>query len=84
MTSVFLLLSFPQTSKGLSELRPTAIDNLDGSDSHSRKVARLTTDSDSASASRSRPALAAPAKPGKPVQIQIIGDHGVCFRLKHT
>jgi cullin 4 len=73
MTSVFLLLSLPQTSKGLSELRPTAIEDV-GLTSHPRKVARLTTDSDSASASRPKPA----SKPGKPIQIQIIGDHGLC------
>ena len=81
MTSVFLLLSFPQTSKGLSELQPTVVDDVDGSASHPHKIARLTTDSDSASASR--PKLA-PPKPGKPIQIQIIGDHSVCFALKHT
>lgn len=81
MTSVFLLLSFPQTSKGFTEIQPTAVD---GSDSHPRKVARLTADSDSASASRPKPAFAAPAKQGKPVQIQIIGDHGMCFRLTYN
>ena len=81
MTSVFLLLSFPQTSKGLSELRPTVVDDVDGSASHPHKIARLTTDSDSASASRPKPA---PPKLGKPIQIQIIGDHSVCFRLKHA
>jgi len=75
MTSVFLLLSLPQTSKGLSEIRPTAVENVDGSASHPRKVARLTIDSDSASASRPKPALA--QKPGESIQIQIIGDHGM-------
>ena len=74
MTSVFLLLSFPQTSKGLSDLLPRVVDDVDGSASHPHKIARLTTDSDSASASRPKPA---PPKLGKPVQIQIIGDHGV-------
>ena len=81
MTSVFLLLSFPQTSKGLSDLRPTIVDDVDGSASHPHKIPRLTTDSDSASASRPKPA---PAKLGKPIQIQIIGDYGMCFGLKHT
>jgi cullin-4 len=80
MTSVFLLLSFPQTSKGLSELRPTVVDDVDGSASHPHKVARLTTDSDSASASRPKPA--APSKLGKPIQIQIIGDYGVYLRTE--
>ena len=75
MTSVFLLLSLPQTSKSLSEIQPTAVENIDGSTSHPRKVARLTTDSDSASASRPKPSLTAPS--GKPIQIQIIGDHGL-------
>jgi cullin-4 len=70
MTSVFLLLSFPRSSKGLSELRHTVVDDVDG---HPHKIARLTTDSDSASASRPK---TAPVKLGKPVQIQIIGDHG--------
>lgn len=84
MTSVFLLLSLSKTSKGLSELRPTLTDNAHESTSHPHKVARLTTDSDSASASRPRPILAVPPKPGKPIQIQIIGDHGACFRLTHA
>ena len=75
MTSVFLLLSFPQTSNGLSDLRPTVVDEVDGSASHPHKIARLSTDSDSASASRPKPA----PKQGKPVQIQIIGDLSVCF-----
>lgn len=79
MTSVFLLLSLPQTSNALSELRPTAVDNVDGSASYPRKVARLTTDSDSASASRPKPALAVHQKTGKPIQIQIVGDHGMLF-----
>ena len=73
MTSVFLLLSFPRSSKGLSELRHTVVDDIDGSASHPHKIARLTTDSDSASASRPKPA---PVKLGKPIQIQVIGDHG--------
>ena len=77
MTSVFLLLSFPQTSKGLSDLRPTIVDDVDGA-SHPHKIARLTTDSDSASASRPKPAAPSP-KLGKPIQIQIIGDLGVCL-----
>ena len=67
-------------SNGLSELRPTVVDDVDGSASHPHKIARLATDSDSASASRPKPA---PPKLGKPVQIQIIGDHSVCFGLKH-
>jgi cullin-4 len=81
MTSVFLLLSFPQTSTSLSNLRPTVVDDVDGSASHPHKIARLTIDSDSASASRPKPA---PPKPGKPIQIQIIGDHGECFGLNCT
>ena len=75
MTSVFLLLSFPQTSKGLSELRPTVVDDVDRVASHPHKIPRLATDSDSASASRPKPAT---PKLSKPIQIQIIGNHGVC------
>ena len=81
MTSVFLLLSFPQTSKGLCDLRPTVVDDVDGLASHPHKIARLATDLDSASASRPKPAV---PKLGKPIQIQIIGDNGVCFGLKYT
>lgn len=77
MTSVFLLLSLPQTSNGLSDMRPTVVEDVDGSASYPRKVARLTIDSDSASASRPKPVLAAPLKSGKSVQIQIIGDHSL-------
>ncbi|KAJ3517835.1 hypothetical protein NLJ89_g253 [Agrocybe chaxingu] len=73
MTSVFSLLSFPRTSDGLTALRPTTLATSldDGSASPPRKVARLGTDSDSASASRSKVAK----KTDGPIQIRIIGEH---------
>ncbi|KAF8637776.1 hypothetical protein AX17_002585 [Amanita inopinata Kibby_2008] len=77
MTSVFTLLSLPQTSKGFTTLRATAVADAldDGSASISRKVPRLDTDSDCATASRSKPPpKPAAATPG-PIRIQVFGDY---------
>src|SRR6266550_5716505 len=54
MSILFSLLSLPQTSNGFTSLRPTAVNDTlyDASASISRKVPRLDTDSDSATASR--------------------------------
>ncbi|KAF5376863.1 hypothetical protein D9615_007286 [Tricholomella constricta] len=68
MTDVFTLLTLPKTSNAFTALKSTVTD--DGSASPRRKTARLDTDSDAASASRSnRTRLAGPIK------ISIIGDH---------
>jgi hypothetical protein len=77
-TSVFALLTLPNTSKGLTALQPTVVDavNIVGSASPRRKVARLATDSDSASASRSRSATI--HKPGASIRIRILDSDGVC------
>ncbi|KAF8168514.1 Cullin family-domain-containing protein [Crassisporium funariophilum] len=76
MTSVFLLLSLPQTSNGFTEFRPTVIETSidDGLASPPRKVARLADDSDSASASRSKSSSIA-GKPVGPIQIQVVGNY---------
>ena len=75
-TSVFALLTLPNTSKGLTALQPTVVDavNIAGSASPRRKVARLAADSDSASASRSRPATI--HKPGASIRIRILDGDG--------
>ncbi|EDR04746.1 uncharacterized protein LACBIDRAFT_330354, partial [Laccaria bicolor S238N-H82] len=75
-TSVFALLTLPNTSKGLTALQPTVVNavNIAGSASPRRKVARLATDSDSASASRSRPATI--HKPGASIRIRILDSDG--------
>ncbi|KIJ95335.1 hypothetical protein K443DRAFT_51912, partial [Laccaria amethystina LaAM-08-1] len=75
-TSVFALLTLPNTSKGLTALQPTVVDavNIVGSASPRRKVARLATDSDSASASRSRSATI--HKPGASIRIRILDSDG--------
>ncbi|KAK7469322.1 hypothetical protein VKT23_003803 [Stygiomarasmius scandens] len=67
--NVFTLLELPKTSNGLTATRLTATGVEEGSASPLRKVARLDTDLDSASASRSSTTLS-----GGPVKIQIIGE----------
>ncbi|KAF8907718.1 Cullin-4B [Gymnopilus junonius] len=73
MTSVFELLSLPKTSNGFSSIRPTVLAGSldDGSASPPHKVARLTADSDSASASRPKIAKASIG----PIQVQVIGEY---------
>ncbi|KDR70101.1 hypothetical protein GALMADRAFT_255498 [Galerina marginata CBS 339.88] len=73
MTSVFDILSFPKTSDALTAIRPTILDVTvdEGSAPPARKVARLTAESDSASASRSKPAKSV----GGSFQIQIVGEY---------
>ncbi|PPQ84539.1 hypothetical protein CVT25_007609 [Psilocybe cyanescens] len=73
MTTLFSMLSLPKTSGGLTALRPTVVaaDFNDGSASPPRKVARMTADSDSASASRSKVATHV----GGSLQIQVIGEY---------
>ena len=75
-TSVFALLTLPNTSKGLTALQPTVVDavNIVGSASPRCKVARLATDSDSTSASRSRSATI--HKPGASIRIRILDGNG--------
>jgi len=67
MASISVLLTLPQTSRGLAELRHTVSEiylNDTGSASPRRKVPRLDTDSDSASASRSQATVAQKLVPG--------------------
>jgi len=80
MASISTLLTLPQTSRGLTELKVTVFEtysNDPGSASPRRKVPRLDTDSDSASASRSQAAvpgkLAPGIKKGGPMTIQFDG-----------
>jgi len=72
--NVFTLLELPKTSNGLTATRLTATGVEEGSASPLRKVARLDTDLDSASASRSSTTLS-----GGPVKIQIIGEFSESF-----
>jgi cullin-4 len=76
MASVFTLLSLPQTSKGFTALRTTAVANGgdDGSASISRKVPRLDTDSDSATASRSKASQTQNKASTGPIKIEVIGN----------
>ncbi|KAH9487336.1 Cullin-4 [Psilocybe cubensis] len=72
MATLFALLSLPKTSEGLTALRPTVVtEQNEGSASPPRKVARLTADSDSASASRSKTTTHI----GGSLQIRVIGDY---------
>jgi len=67
MASISVLLTLPQTSRGLAELKHTVSQtylNDTGSASPRRKVPRLDTDSDSASASRSQATIAQKLVPG--------------------
>jgi cullin-4 len=81
MTSVFLLLSLPNTSEGFTTVRPSALEPSldDGSASPPRKVARLSAESDSASASRSKGkgAAVAPRKSGAPIAIKVVGEYSM-------
>ena len=80
--TIFSLLSLPKTSDGLTALRPTTLVTSsleDGSASPTRKVARLASDSDSASAFRSKQPPLQAVKSG-PIQIKIVGDYSTsCF-----
>ncbi|KAG5641762.1 hypothetical protein DXG03_004274 [Asterophora parasitica] len=70
MTDVFTLLTLPNTSNAFTSLRSTTTETLDyGSASPRRKTARLDTDSDAASASRSNR-----TRPQGPIKIRIIGN----------
>lgn len=75
MTSVFQLLTLPNTSDGLKNLRITATAAVDDGSGSPRKVARLATESDSASASRSKSKAPSVQKAAFPIQIQIVGDY---------
>lgn len=81
MTSVFLLLSLPNTSEGFTTVRPSALEPSldDGSASPPRKVARLSAESDSASASRSKGkgAAVAPRISGAPIAIKVVGEYSM-------
>jgi len=67
MVSISVLLTLPQTSRGFAELKHTVsgtyLSDI-GSASPRRKVPRLDTDSDSASASRSQATVAQKLAPG--------------------
>lgn len=75
MTSVFQLLSLPNTSDGLKNLRITATAAVEDGSGSPRKVARLAAESDSASASRSKSKAASAPKSAFPIQVKIIGDY---------
>ena len=83
MTSVFTLLTLPQTSSGFTALRSTVIDSVDDGSASPRifKTPRLDTDSDSASASRSKHHN---ARNGGPIRMQIIGDHRTCVNAQRS
>ncbi|KAJ3571858.1 hypothetical protein NP233_g3479 [Leucocoprinus birnbaumii] len=88
MASISILLTLPKSSKGLTELKDTVSErhtNDNGSASPRRKVPRLDTDSDSASASRSQIAATANLSSGLnksgPLTLHITG--GDLFN-KHT
>ncbi len=78
MTTVYSILTLPNTSDGLTCLKPTSVaGSADGSGSH--KVARLSTDYDSASASRSKQTSIHNNSSDGPVQIQIVGECSSSF-----
>ena len=75
MTTVYSILTLPNTSDGLTCLKPTSVPgSADGSGSPPHKVARLSTDYDSASASRSKKTSIHNNSVDGPIQIQIIGN----------
>ncbi|KAF9527911.1 Cullin family-domain-containing protein [Crepidotus variabilis] len=77
MATVFALLSFPTSSKGLTALRTTSLatSSLDDGSESPRKVARSATDSDSASAFRSKQDNPQTKRPNQTLQIKIAGDY---------
>jgi cullin-4 len=80
MTTVYSILTLPNTSDGLTYLKPTsAAGSADGSGSPPHKVARLSTDYDSASASRSKKTSIHNNSLDGPIQIQIVGDCSSSF-----
>ena len=88
MIEVLSLLTLPKTSNAFTAIRSNAIDPPDnGLASPRRKAARLDTDSDAASASRSTRNATADG----PFKIRIIGDERECLHtfcilriLNHT
>ncbi|RDB27309.1 Cullin-4 [Hypsizygus marmoreus] len=71
MVDVFTLFTLPKTSNAFTALRSTVVDSFDdGSASPRHKTARLDTDSDAASASRSSQTIALQGV----LKIKIIGD----------
>lgn len=73
MADVVTLLDLPQTSKAFTSLRETVAQVLsDGSASPPHKAARLEGDSDSGSASRSRPRNK--ERKGGLITLQIVGE----------
>lgn len=85
MVDVLSILTLPGSSSAFSALHPTARDESSMSASAPRKVARLATDSDSASASRLRgkPAARGRDHASGPVRIIVSGEPGEFYLLAH-
>ncbi|KAG6909083.1 hypothetical protein DXG01_002064 [Tephrocybe rancida] len=75
MTDVFSLLTLPKTSTAFTALPSSLTETFDGSASPRRKAARLDTDSDAASASRSNN-----TRLNGPIKLSIVGDTFVNYR----
>lgn len=75
--NIYSILTLPKTSDGLTCLKPSSLVNAglaDDSGSPPHKVARLSTDLDSASASRSKQSAIHSNNSHGPIQIQFVGD----------